>query len=130
MSGESSGSGRGERQDLPDAFACAFRGIRDALLLQRNMRIHIVFAVVALVLCWALRCTPVEWAVVIAMIGAVLAAEIINSALESVVDLCSPDYHELARRAKDMAAGAVLVLAIASVAVGAVIFISAFLRMM
>lgn len=130
MSGESSGSGRGERQDLPGAFACAFRGIRDALLLQRNMRIHIVFAVVALVLCWALRCTPVEWAVVIAMIGAVLAAEIINSALESVVDLCSPDYHELARRAKDMAAGAVLVLAIASVAVGAVIFISAFLRMM
>ena len=130
MSGESSGSGRGGRRDLPGAFACAFRGIRDALLMQRNMRIHIVFAVVALVLCWALRCTPVEWAVVIAMIGAVIAAEIINSALESVVDLCSPDYHELARRAKDMAAGAVLVLAIASVAVGAVIFISAFLRMM
>lgn len=124
-----SGPGRGG-QSLPSAFRCAFRGIWETVSSQRNMKIHLAVAVVALVLCAVLRCTAAEWAVVIAMIGAVLAAEIINSALESVVDLCSPDYHELARRAKDMAAGAVLVLAIAAVAVGVVIFASALLRIL
>ncbi len=124
------GDGPRRPTTLREAFGFAFRGIGRAIAVQRNMKIHLAVAAIALVLCAALRCAPVEWAVVIAMIGAVLSAELINSALENVVDLVSPGYHELAGWAKDMAAGAVLVLAIAAAVVGAVIYLSALMRIL
>lgn len=116
-------------QNLTDAFRCALGGIVEAFRTQRNMRIHSVFAILALLLCAILRCTAVEWGLVIAFIVLVIAAEIINSAIENIVDLISPKYHELAGRAKDMAAGAVLLISVGSVVAGLIIYICAFLRL-
>ncbi len=116
-------------RSLPRSFSYAFRGIATAVAGERNMKIHIAAAVAALIACAALRCTPVEWAIVIIMIALVVSAEMFNTAIESVVDLASPQIHPLAKKAKDMAAGAVLVLAIASVVVGLVVYIGAWARL-
>jgi len=67
--------------------------------------------------------TPLEWAVLLLVIGLVISLEIMNTSIEALVDLCSPEQSELARIAKDAAAGAVLVAAITAVAVGAFIFV-------
>ena len=111
------------------SFGFAFSGVGQTVKGERNMRIHIAFAVFAVVMCAVLRCTPVEWAVIVVIIALVFSAEMINTAIESVVDLVSPDLHPLAKRAKDVAAAAVLVLAIAAVVAGLIIYISAFLRL-
>ena len=76
------------------------------------MKIHLGIAVLAVALGFALRIDGASWAAVILCIAAVFAAECVNTAIESVVDLVSPEYHELARRAKDCGAGAVLVFAV------------------
>lgn len=93
------------------------------------MRIHIMFAVVAVLACVLLRCTVIEWAIIIVLIALVIAAELLNTSIEALVDLASPDFHPLAKRAKDVAAGAVLVLATAAVIVGLIIYVNAFARL-
>ena len=120
--------GKKEPQPLSRSFACAFSGIAQGFA-QRNMRIHLTFAVIAIVACALLRCTVAEWAIVLVLIGLVIAAELFNTAIEATVDLASPDIHPLAKRAKDIAAGAVLVLAITAVIVGLIIYIGAFMRL-
>ncbi len=111
------------------SFGYALCGIANVIATERNIKIHVVAAVVALVACAVLQCTPTEWLFVIVMVGLVISAELINSAIESVVNLVSPELHPLAKKAKDVAAGAVLILAIASVAVGLIIYIGAWMRL-
>lgn len=82
------------------------------------MKIHILAAAVAIVLAWGLGLTSVEKALIIMAIAGVITAELINTAVEAVVDLVSPEYHPLAKLAKDAAAGAVLVAAVAAVVIG------------
>ncbi len=106
---------------LAESFACAFAGICDSAH-GRNFRIQLCFAVAAIVLGLAFRIEAVEWIVVFACIGLVLGGECMNTALEAVVDLVSPDYHDLAKKAKDAAAGAVLCFSIGSLAVGMAVF--------
>ena len=83
----------------------------------------LVFAVAAVVLGFALRIDAPSWLAIVICIGAVMAAETANTAIEAVVDLVSPEYHVLAKHAKDCAAGAALILAAASVVVAAIVFI-------
>lgn len=109
-------------QSLPHAFKCAGQGVVHAFT-QRNMRIDACFAVAAVALGFALRIDRSSWLAIILCIGAVMAAETLNTAIECVVDLASPEYHELAKHAKDCAAGAALILAATSVVVAAVVFI-------
>lgn len=121
------GAGVSENADkkkttLGRAFACAFGGIAHAFREGRNFKIECVFAVLAIVLGIAFSNSLPEWLAVIICIGLVLGAECANTALEAVVDLVSPEYHELARIAKDCAAGAVLILSIAAFIVGVVIY--------
>ncbi len=113
----------GQHLTLGRAFGCAWRGICRAVRTQRNMRIHLVIAVIAIVLGLLLSISPIEWCAIVLCIVIVFALEILNTALESIIDLVSPDYHELAGRAKDCSAGAVLVAAVGSVLVGAFIYI-------
>ncbi|MCI8469885.1 MAG: diacylglycerol kinase family protein [Eggerthellaceae bacterium] len=110
------------RFTLGQAFSCAWCGIRHALATQRNMRIHLAVAVVAVALGLALGLDAPSWAAVILCIAGVLAAECANTAIEAVVDLVTDEYAELARVAKDCAAGAVCLMAAGSVAVGAVVY--------
>lgn len=112
---------------LAHAFSCALAGIRVALLSQRNFRIHLVAAVLVVASGLFLGVEPLSMAAVVLCIALVMAAECMNTAVEAVVDLVSPGYHELARQAKDCAAGAVLLCAAASVVVGLLVFVPAVL---
>ena len=115
---------RSVRQPLSRAFACAWQGVKNAFE-ERNMRIHLCFAIAAVVLGFALCIDAASWLAVILCICLVFSLEVLNTALEALVDLVSPEYHELAKRAKDCSAGAVLVCAIGSLVVAAIVFLPA-----
>ena len=104
------------------SFVCAVRGMAYTLRTQRNTRIELVAAAVVFAAGVWLRIEAVEWAILGLTVFSILALEAVNSAVEAVVDLVSPDYHELARIAKDTAAGAMLFAVIGSLIVAAAIF--------
>ena len=108
---------------LIKAFADALRGVRVAASGQRNFRIHLVAAAFAVALGFATGLHPTEWVLLFLTIGLVLALEAINTALEKLVDLISPEYNPLAGQVKDLAAGAVLIAAFAAVLTGIIIFV-------
>ena len=89
---------------------------------QPNARIHAVAAIVVVAGGWFFDITRGEWCAVVVAIGLVLTAEGINTSIEATVDLASPDRHPLAERAKDVAAGAVLLASLAAAVVGLLIF--------
>ena len=93
------------------------------------MRIHLCFAIAAVVLGFVLRIDAASWLAVILCICLVFSLEVLNTALEALVDLVSPEYHELAKRAKDCSAGAVLVCAIGSLVVAAIVYLPALYRL-
>ena len=93
------------------SFRYAAQGVVSAAG-ERNFKVDIAAAACALALCALLQVPLWGWAAVVVCIGAVLAAECVNTAIEAVVDLASPDIHPLAKRAKDCAAGAALILSL------------------
>ncbi len=97
---------------------CAIEGILWTARSQRHMRIHFAAAVVVLLLACLLKVTALEFILLTFAVILVMFAELVNTALETVVDLVSPEYHLLARRAKDVAAGAVLIASIGAVVIG------------
>lgn len=96
------------------AFGYAFRGAWDLLRNQAPSRIHLAAFLGMMGLCWFLDFPLWKWVIVFLCSALVLAAEALNTAIEYVVDLVSPDYHELAGKAKDVAAAAVLFAAVFS----------------
>jgi undecaprenol kinase/diacylglycerol kinase (ATP) len=106
---------------LLKSFQFAFAGIAYLFRTQRNARIHAVIAVVACAFAGWLRISRTDWSILILTIACVLILEGINTALEAVVDLASPEIHPFAKIAKDVSAGMVLIAAIASIAVGVLI---------
>lgn len=100
------------------SFRCAFAGWWYVIRTQRNAWIHAVvsFAVMAMAVWLGLK--PLEWAVLILTIALVWTAEFINTAVEAVVDLASPQQHPLARMGKDVGAAAVLIAALSSILIG------------
>ena len=114
---------------LLQAFKCAFEGIF-ATAKERNFKIELCFMTLAIVLGLVFSISFLEWLCVIICFGIVLGGEVINSAIEAVVDLTSPEYHELAKKAKDCAAGGVLLFSIASFVIGCLIFIPRILSLL
>ncbi len=110
-------------QPLLESFGCAVHGIVHACVTGRNFKIQLAFAIAAAVLGIAFGIDVTQWAAICVCIGVVLGGECMNTAMESIVDLASPEYHELAKHAKDCAAGAVLVCSLASLFVAAFIFL-------
>lgn len=100
-----------------DRFSFAGRGIQVGWQAERSFRIQIVLATVALGFLAILRPDAVWWAVFVLIIGAVLAAELFNTALEFLIDRVHPDLHPMIGNAKDCAAGAVLLLSLAAVGI-------------
>lgn len=100
----------------------ANRGILYSLKTQKHLQFHTVAALLVLLAAWWLELSRWEWVVLMLTIGSVVAAEVMNTAVELVVDLAHPDFHPLAGMAKDVAAGAVLLTAIQAIAVGLLIF--------
>lgn len=101
----------------------ALDGIEYAINHERNIKIEILFAIIASILGFILKISILEWIVIILLIAMIIALELINTAIERCVDLVTKDYHELAKVSKDMAAGAVLVASLFSVIVGLLIFL-------
>ncbi len=100
------------------SFRFAAEGMWYAVRTQRNLRIHFGAAAIVMTLAVWLHVSRFAWAVLVLLIGLVLAAELINTVVEAVVDLISPDFHPLAKIAKDVAAAAVLTVSVTAVVVG------------
>ena len=105
-------------RNLLEGFGFAFAGLWYALRTQRNVRIHLSIAAAAIALGLWLGLSPDRWAVLVLTIGFVLVSEVMNTALEKLVDLVSPGYHPLAKVVKDVMAGGVLLTAMIAVIVG------------
>ena len=102
-------------------YAC--QGIATAIKEQLNLKIHLLAVVLVTLAGFYFHITTIEWCLVLLCFGMVIAAELLNTAIEYLVDLVSPQQHPIAGKVKDIAAGAVLVTAIAVAIVAGFIFI-------
>lgn len=105
------------------SFRYAFAGLRLLLREEHNARIHATITVLVVVAGIVLRVSPVEWGVLVICIGMVLAAEAFNSAIERIADYLTTERDERIRDIKDLAAGAVLLCAIAAAVAGLIVFV-------
>src|SRR4051812_20024549 len=105
-----------------DSFNYAFEGLIHVLRTQRNMRLHFLVAAVVLVVALAVDVSKIELIVLLISIVFVLVAEMINTAVEGAIDVATSSFDPMAKLAKDIAAGAVLIAAINAVAVGYLVF--------
>jgi len=103
-------------------FGHAFSGLWYALRTQRNVRVHVLVALLAIIAGILLHISAVEFALIFVAITAVLITEMFNTVFELCIDLSTPEYHPLAKIAKDVAAGAVLLNAMLSVVIGLFVF--------
>jgi diacylglycerol kinase len=115
-------SGSTERAAFLRSFVYAWHGLIYAMRTQRNARVHALIGAGAIVLGLVLRISPVEFAMIFVAITLVFIAEMFNTVAEACVDLVTREYHPLAKIAKDVAAGAVLLNAILSVVIGILVF--------
>ncbi|ARS37025.1 diacylglycerol kinase [Pontibacter actiniarum] len=106
-----------------NSFKFAFQGLVSAVRSEPHMRLHLLSAVGVAAAGFAFGITKTEWCLVVGCIGLVVTAEVLNTAIETVVNLVSPEFHPLAGRAKDLAAAAVLIAAIAAAIVGLIVFL-------
>ena len=104
-------------------FRYAFNGLWYALRTQRNVRVHVCIAILAIILGIILHISAIEFAMVFVAITSVFIAEMFNTVFELCIDIAAPDYHPLAKIAKDMAAGAVLLSAMLAVVIGLFVFV-------
>ncbi len=104
------------------SFGFAACGVAYCFRTQRNLKIHVLAAVLALAAGYRLALSTAELGILALTIAAVLVAEMFNTAVEALVDIVSPGYHPLAKVAKDVAAGAVLVTAIVSLFIAYLLF--------
>lgn len=112
-----------------NSFRYAFTGIATMFRSEPNAKIHLTIAVAVLAAGFFLQITAMEWCIVILCMAAVLAAEAFNTAIEQLTDLVSPDFHPLAKKAKDLAAGAVLMAAGGAAMAGLIIFLPKLLKL-
>lgn len=110
------------------AFGYAFKGLADLLLNHEPVWVHLAAIVFAIGTAWYLEFTAWKWAMFVICIGFTITTEALNTAIEYIVDLVSPEHHELAGKAKDVAAAAVLVSAVTAVTVYVVLVWEAFAK--
>lgn len=100
----------------------AWRGLHHTWKTQGHIKFHFVAGISVLYFAWWLGVTNFEWLILIFAIGCVIGAEVMNTAIEIVVDMVQPNFNPLAGMAKDVAAGAVLVAAIQAIVIGLIVF--------
>ena len=104
------------------SFGYTWKGIRCCVGKEQNLNFHLIVTILVSATGWCFGISREEWMILFGCFGMVIAAELFNSAIERLVDLVSPQYHPLAGQVKDIAAGAVLVCAIAAVLIGCFLF--------
>lgn len=111
------------------SFLFAFQGFRTAFRQERNIKVMVGMGACAILLGMVLRLDLVSWAVVLVCCGIVIACELVNTAVETVVDLVSPEFHPLAGRAKDIAAAASWTISAFVAVAGLLVYLNAFLKL-
>ena len=111
-----------ECKKLINSFKYALQGFASSFRTERNMKIHVVATILVIILGIYLKLNLIEWSIITIAIVIVISAELFNTAIETIVDMFSPQKNEKAKLAKDISAGAVLILAIGSAIVGFMIF--------
>ena len=112
-----------KKDPLYKSFGYAFQGIFNTIRTERNIKIHCAAAVLVTVFGIWLKISKTEWMICFILFGLVLALELVNTAIEATVDLCTEERRPLAKKAKDAAAGAVLIAAVFAAIIGVMIFI-------
>ena len=112
-----------KNKKLINSFKYAFTGMWSAYKSERNMKIHIAVAILVILFGIFLQISTYEWLACIVCFAMLIGAEMFNTAIETVVDIAMPKKDERAKKAKDVAAGGVLVFAIGSAIIGSIIFI-------
>ena len=112
-----------ENEKKKNTFICAINGIKQAIKTETNLRIDCIIAIFVIVAGFIFKINYIEWFICILLIGLVLSAELMNTAVETVVDMFTREKNEFARKTKDISAGSVLVIAITAAIVGLIIFI-------
>ncbi len=112
-----------KKQPLDRSFGYAFEGIWNTVKSERNMQIHLGFTVCVIIAGLIFRISKSEWLFCLVLFGQVMSLELVNTALEAAVDVATDEWKPLAKKAKDAAAGAVLVSAIMAAVIGLLIFI-------
>ena len=111
-----------KRSPLYKSFGYAFEGIFNTIKDERNIKIHLTVTILVIIFGFLLNISLSEWFVCILLFAIIIPLELVNTAIEAVVDMVCTDYNPLAKKAKDAAAGAVLVAAILSAVIGGIIF--------
>lgn len=106
-----------------NSFVCAFSGIISALKTEQNLIFDFIIAILTVILGFVLKISTTEFILVILAIGLVISMELINTAIEYVVDMAMPEIHPLAKLGKDISSGAVLISAIMALVVGLIIYL-------
>jgi Diacylglycerol kinase len=104
-------------------FKYAFNGIRLLLCNEPNALLQCIIGIVVIIAGFVLKISSMEWVAVVIVCGCVLAAEALNTAIEKLADVVSPDYNEAIKNVKDLSAGGVLFAAIAAAIIGIIIFL-------
>ena len=110
------------KHSIIKSFKFAFSGLRTAITKGRNFRIQVFLGTVAIVFGVGLKISTFEWLSLILIVASVLILELINTAIEEIVNIVSPEIQERAKIAKDVSAGAVLIASIAALFIGAFLF--------
>lgn len=118
---------KADKHHIFRSFGYAWKGIRSALRSERNFQFHLFTTLFVCLLGFILQLSTAEWVAIVLCIGLVLTAELLNTAIEKVVDLISPEWNEKAGCIKDIAAGAVLIASATALITGLIIFIPKFL---
>lgn len=115
----------GSKNDHPSfikSFGYALEGFVCAVRTERNIKVMLALGAAAIIAGFALGLDVVSWCIVIICCGMVIFAELVNTAMEAIVDLATQELHPLAKRAKDIAAASVYVLSITAAIVGLLVF--------
>lgn len=112
-----------KNKSLKESFRHAFEGLKEGLKNERNMKIHAVMTALVVICSLVFGLSCIEKAIVYSLCGTVITAELFNTAIENAVDICAPTFNMYAKRAKDTAAAAVLVISCISAVVGLIIFL-------
>lgn len=110
------------RQSFGRSFVVAFKGIRFALLHERNLRLHFIATILVYVLAWYIKVNRVDVLWLSSAIALVWVTELLNTAIEQLTNLVHPEHHPVAGRVKDLAAGAVLLASLYGIVVAIVVF--------
>ena len=119
-----------KNKNLLQALKNAMQGIKYVFHNERNLKIQLIFAILAIAISVFLKLTHLEWILLCLTIGMVLFAELVNTAIEIVLDLYSEKYNENIKNAKDISSGAVLLTSIMSVAIGGILWIPKILNLL